>query len=69
MFAKEKLMSEAVVKVRKILRLTTESNHNYAQEDILPAQSFLSFLQVVYCIRDFLIDGSRILIWDVRLGV
>ena len=26
MFAKEKLMSEAVVKVRKILRLTTGSN-------------------------------------------
>ena len=31
MFAKEKLMSEAVVKVRKMLRLTTGSNHNYAR--------------------------------------
>ena len=31
MFAKEKLMSEAVVKVRKILRLMTGSNHKYAR--------------------------------------
>ena len=31
MFAKEKLMSEAVVKVRKISRLSAGSNHNYAR--------------------------------------
>ena len=49
MFAKEKLVSEAVVKVRKILHLMTGSNHNYA------GTSFLSFLQVVYYIREFLI--------------
>ena len=41
MFAKEKLVSEAVVKVRKILHLMTGSNHNYA------GTSFLSFSQVV----------------------
>ena len=31
MFAKGKVVSEAVVKVRKISRLTTGSNHNYAR--------------------------------------
>ena len=40
MFAKEKLMSEAVVKVQKIVRLTTGSNHNYARTSF-------SFSQVV----------------------